>query len=175
MEPSPQEPLPPQVENRSFATTQWATVLAAGAGNSPEAAEALSELCNAYWYPLYAYERRWAMAVIAGALGQLREEHATGGQARLYEELEGTLTGGGRGGSLADIGQRLGLSESAVKVASHRLRKRFGRVLREIILGTVSSAAEVGAELRHLQAILEEGLTTISLPAPPGNLSRPMG
>jgi RNA polymerase sigma-70 factor (ECF subfamily) len=76
---------------------------------------------------------------------------------------------------LADIGQRLGLSESAVKVASHRLRKRFGRVLREIILGTVSSAAEVGAELRHLQAILEEGLTTISLPAPPGNLSRPMG
>ena len=41
-----------------FATTPWTTVLAAGSGVSPDAEEALPSLCQAYWYPLYAYVRR---------------------------------------------------------------------------------------------------------------------
>jgi DNA-directed RNA polymerase specialized sigma24 family protein len=41
-----------------FATTHWSVVLAAGAGTEPRAAEALAQLCRAYWYPLYAYVRR---------------------------------------------------------------------------------------------------------------------
>ena len=41
-----------------FATTPWTTVLAAGSGISPDAQEALPSLCQAYWYPLYAYVRR---------------------------------------------------------------------------------------------------------------------
>jgi RNA polymerase sigma factor (sigma-70 family) len=39
-----------------FATTHWSLVLAAG-GASPEAQDALARLCQAYWYPLYAYAR----------------------------------------------------------------------------------------------------------------------
>jgi RNA polymerase sigma-70 factor (ECF subfamily) len=41
-----------------FATTHWTVVLAAGQTQSPEAAKALAELSNIYWYPLYAYVRR---------------------------------------------------------------------------------------------------------------------
>lgn len=41
-----------------FATTRWSMVLAAGRDNSAQSAAALETLCEAYWYPLYAYVRR---------------------------------------------------------------------------------------------------------------------
>ena len=41
-----------------FATTHWSVVLAAAHGDSPGAREALSQICQSYWYPLYAYVRR---------------------------------------------------------------------------------------------------------------------
>src|SRR5229473_3536483 len=47
---------------RSFATTHWSVVLAAGQETSPGAQEALEKLCRAYWYPLYAYVRRQAFS-----------------------------------------------------------------------------------------------------------------
>jgi RNA polymerase sigma-70 factor (ECF subfamily) len=40
-----------------FDSTHWSAVLRA-AGSSPEAHDALSRLCEAYWFPLYAYLRR---------------------------------------------------------------------------------------------------------------------
>jgi RNA polymerase sigma-70 factor (ECF subfamily) len=43
---------------REFATTRWSVVMAAGAPDSPRSADALAQLCQAYWYPLYAYVRR---------------------------------------------------------------------------------------------------------------------
>ncbi|HEV3023188.1 MAG TPA: sigma-70 family RNA polymerase sigma factor [Pirellulales bacterium] len=41
-----------------FATTHWSLVLAAGRNESPDSRQALAELCEAYWYPLYAHVRR---------------------------------------------------------------------------------------------------------------------
>jgi RNA polymerase sigma factor (sigma-70 family) len=41
-----------------FVTTHWSVVLSAGRSDTPRAAEALQRLCQAYWYPLYAYVRR---------------------------------------------------------------------------------------------------------------------
>ena len=41
-----------------FPTTRWSRVILAGDPNAPLARESLAELCNAYWYPLYAYIRR---------------------------------------------------------------------------------------------------------------------
>jgi RNA polymerase sigma-70 factor (ECF subfamily) len=43
---------------QQFATTRWTLVAAAGQGSSPESREALAALCQAYWYPLYAFARR---------------------------------------------------------------------------------------------------------------------
>ena len=60
-----------------FATTHWSVVLAAGKGDSTDAAAALDKLCRTYWYPLYAYVRRRGFSphdgedVIQGFFGQL--------------------------------------------------------------------------------------------------------
>ena len=43
---------------RTFATTHWSVVLAAGKDESPPARTAMETLCRAYWYPLYFYIRR---------------------------------------------------------------------------------------------------------------------
>jgi RNA polymerase sigma-70 factor (ECF subfamily) len=48
------DPQPP----RGFATTRWSLIAAARGADAPQAREALSQLCDAYWYPLYAYIRR---------------------------------------------------------------------------------------------------------------------
>ena len=60
--PSPTDPGTPQgaeVQRRAaFATTHWSVVLAAGRDSSADATSALAELCQSYWYPLYAYARR---------------------------------------------------------------------------------------------------------------------
>lgn len=48
-----------QPKNRAaFDTTLWTVVLAAGETESPDAAAALTRLCEAYWYPLYCCVRR---------------------------------------------------------------------------------------------------------------------
>ncbi len=46
------------VARNRFLTTQWSVVLAAGGSDTAEARDALAELCEAYWYPLYAFARR---------------------------------------------------------------------------------------------------------------------
>lgn len=50
------DPEPPRPD--IFATTRWSLVLAARERATPSSQAALSELCQAYWYPLYAYVRR---------------------------------------------------------------------------------------------------------------------
>ena len=47
-----------ETRNALFLTTRWTMVSEAGAGDSPDSAEALAQLCQAYWFPLYAYVRR---------------------------------------------------------------------------------------------------------------------
>lgn len=49
---------PPRSAAPVFVTTRWSVVLSAQAGDSPEAARALEQLCGAYWFPLYAHVRR---------------------------------------------------------------------------------------------------------------------
>ena len=227
---------------RSFATTRWSLVLAAGAGGS----RALAELCRAYWFPLYAFTRRlghgphdaedftqgffadllardalagvaaergrfrsfllaslknfladqrdraraqkrgggapvisfdavaaeeryalepagdgapellfdraWALAVVERALGRVGDEYSD--QTAVFEALRPLLTGGGAQSSYAEIGTALGLQEGAVKVAVHRLRKRYAQALRAEIAETLLDPSEAEAELRHLLAVL---------------------
>ena len=49
----------PESSHRSaFVTTHWSVVLTAAGTDTTRAHEALSSLCESYWYPLYAYARR---------------------------------------------------------------------------------------------------------------------
>ncbi len=45
-----------------FPNTRWSVVLAATRKDSSEAAAALEVICRAYWYPLYAYFRRFGQS-----------------------------------------------------------------------------------------------------------------
>ncbi|MBE3071896.1 MAG: sigma-70 family RNA polymerase sigma factor [Acidobacteria bacterium] len=233
---------------RQFATTRWSVVLAAGEGGTPGSREALARLCEIYWYPLYAfarrwghtadeaqdltqeffarllekhylgdvrpergrfrsfllaslrhfllnerdrvlaqkrggghapislefdaaegryrleprdtstpetlYERRWALTLLDQVLQQLEREHRDSKRDRLFEALKGLLTGQADTLPYVEIASRLGMTEGAVKVAAHRLRRRFGELLRQEIAETVADPADVEDEIRYLFKVL---------------------
>ena len=230
-----------------FATTHWSVVLAARDTKSSEAADALAQLCQSYWYPLYAYVRRrghepedaqdltqeffarllekdflkavqqergrfrwfllsalkrflinewnrehaakrggthtlisldaetaegryhleisdettpeklfdqsWAMTLLEAAQEQLRHEYYSSGRGQIFEQLKIFLSGDRAPLSYSEAGGLLGIGESAVKVAVHRLRQRYRECLREQIAQTVSTPAEVDEEIRQLFAV----------------------
>ena len=100
------------------------------------------------------YERSWALALLQQALARLREEQAAAGKERLFECLKGTLTGEDAPRPYAEFAAELGMSAEAVKVTVHRLRRRYGELLRTEIAQTVGSPEEVEDELRTLFAAL---------------------
>jgi RNA polymerase sigma factor (sigma-70 family) len=100
--------------------------------------------------PEKLYERRWALTVLDQTLARLREEYDSSGRSELFNKLKAGLTGEDPGLAHAEIGRQLGMSSGAVKVASHRLRRRFREILRAEIAETVASPDEIDEELRHL-------------------------
>ena len=231
-----------------FPRTHWSVVLAAGQHSSPAAQAALEQLCQAYWYPLYAFvrrrgyspedaqdltqsfferllernlladlmpsgarfrsfllqalknhlasewirahagkrggtqsilsleelgaearykqepadaatpetvfERRWASTLLQQALHKLREEQVAAGKKALFEALASCLTGAEPAQPYARLATQLGMSEAAVKMTIHRLRRRYGEFLRLEVAQTVIVPAEVDQELRHLLSVL---------------------
>ncbi|HEX9046664.1 MAG TPA: sigma-70 family RNA polymerase sigma factor [Verrucomicrobiae bacterium] len=100
------------------------------------------------------YERRWALTLLDQVLRQLREEFVRDGKEKLFDQLKPTLTEASRSVRYAEMAQRLGTTEGAVKVAVHRLRQRYRELLRAEIAQTVNGPAEVDDELRNLFAAL---------------------
>ena len=97
-----------------------------------------------------AFDREWALTLIARALTALEAEHAP--RAAVFNILKPWLDGGSNGLQAA-AAQTLGMSETAVKVAIHRLRARLRELIRAEIAATVNDPADVADELRHLIAI----------------------
>ena len=233
-----------------FATTHWTVVLAAGDRVSPQAADALEQLCRNYWYPLYAYvrrqgrspedaqdltqaffahfldrnylaradrqrgrfrsflltslqnflaheweraraakrgggrtalpwdeisaesryaleaasdlapdkifEQRWAATLFQKALAGLQQEFAAAGHSERFDRLKGFLSAEPEAGAYAKAAASLGMSPGAVAVAVHRLRQRYGELVREEIAHTVSSPSEVEDEMRYLIALMSK-------------------
>jgi RNA polymerase sigma-70 factor (ECF subfamily) len=227
-----------------FATTHWTVVLAAGQRHTPQADGALEELCQTYWFPLYAYVRRrghakadaedlvqtffakllaknflanldsekgkfrafllaalkhflanewdksqaqkrgggaahfaldwqtadtkfqvaatsepspdkafdreWALALLAKVIERLQKECAADGKEKLFEQLKTFLMAGGGDSAQAEVAKSIGMEEGAVRVAIHRLRKRYRVLLRDEIAHTLSDDAMVEAEMRAL-------------------------
>ena len=102
------------------------------------------------------FDRQWALTLLDVVLGKLRDEHETPEKRQLFEALRGTLTGDQPDGGYAELGQQLGTNEGAIKVAVHRLRKRYRALLREEIAQTVSDPGQVAEELRSLFAAFQE-------------------
>ncbi len=101
------------------------------------------------------YERRWAMTLLEQAQQRLREELAAAGKAELFERLRSFVAGDSEI-SCGEVAAELGLSESAVKSAVHRLRERYRELVREEIAHTVADQTEIDAELRYLITVMSQ-------------------
>ena len=104
--------------------------------------------------PDQAFDRKWAEETLARVQGQLQHEYEAAGMGPRYHQLKVYLLHGHAPDSYAAAAAQLGLSESAVKSAIFRLRRRFAELFRHEIAQTVSSPAEVEDEIRHLLAAL---------------------
>jgi len=98
------------------------------------------------------FERQWALALIERALAHLRDEFVQGGKQELFDELKSYLGGGEETVPYRQLAAKLGLSEGAVKVAVHRLRRRCRELVRAEIAQTVAGPQELEEELRDLFA-----------------------
>ena len=104
--------------------------------------------------PEQCYERRWALTLLDTVLQRLRAEYDREGKAEWFTALSGTLVGGRESQPYAALATQLAMNEGAVKVAVHRLRKRYRQLLRAEIAQTTASPEDVDDELRHLFAVL---------------------
>ncbi len=100
------------------------------------------------------YERRWAFDLLGRVLDRLRHEAVASGREAVFDQLQCCLLGERPTETYAQLGAKLGMSETAVKVTIHRLRQRYRELLREEIAQTVSRPDEVEDEMRYLFAVV---------------------
>jgi RNA polymerase sigma factor (sigma-70 family) len=98
------------------------------------------------------FDRRWALALLEQTLARVREEYAEVGKLHVFHELKGFLTAEER--EYREAAARLQMGEGALRVAVHRLRKRYREIFREEIAHTVSSTDEIDGEVRYLMDVL---------------------
>jgi RNA polymerase sigma-70 factor (ECF subfamily) len=100
--------------------------------------------------PDRAFDREWAIALLAKVVERLRAENVTPSRESQFERLKTFLTTGKGEASYGEAARDLGLEETAVRVAVHRLRKRYRQLLRAEILNTLADPAQVDEELKGL-------------------------
>ena len=103
--------------------------------------------------PETLFERQWAATLLAQVMSRLFDEYTHDGKAKLFKRLQPCLTGAEQMLPYAELAVRLGTTGDAVKMAVHRLRKRYGELLRAEVANTVTSPQEADDEIRHLIAI----------------------
>jgi RNA polymerase sigma-70 factor (ECF subfamily) len=131
-----------------------------GSGQAPVSLEEIAgeegdlEIMSPELSPDQLFDRRWAEMLVRHTLSQLEQEYKAGGKMRLHQTLEPGLTHKTTPELAKDWAASLSMSQGAVRVALHRMRRRFGELLREEIAQTVTSSAEIDEEIRHLFAAL---------------------
>jgi RNA polymerase sigma factor (sigma-70 family) len=106
--------------------------------------------------PEKLFDRRWAAMLVERVLGQLREDYQPASNAGLLARLEPLLTQEVTPRLYTELAAEFGTKEGAVKVALHRLRRRFGELLRREVGLTVATAEALDEEIRYLFSALSE-------------------
>jgi RNA polymerase sigma-70 factor (ECF subfamily) len=100
------------------------------------------------------YARRWACTLLDNVLELLKEEFKKAGKAAEFARMKVFLSGERASLPYAEMAPKLGMSEAALKVAVHRVRKRYRELLRAEIAQTLENPADVDSEIRELYAAL---------------------
>jgi RNA polymerase sigma-70 factor (ECF subfamily) len=106
--------------------------------------------------PERQFDRTWALTLLDRVLDQLAAEYARSGRGAIFGRLQDVLTPGSAVGPYAALAATLGMTEGAVQVAVHRLRRRYRVILRQQIAATLHDPtdADVEEEIRALFAAL---------------------
>ena len=160
---------------KHFLSKHRAAALAGKSGGGAENVHLATETAPSPSLPLpgvlddaLALEREWAITLIGHARAVLESEHAH--KSSVFTTLKPWLDGGASA-SQAAAAHSLSMTETAVKVAIHRLRVRFRELIRAEIAATVNDPVAVAEELRHLISSLSparaEVADTRTPPSPP--------
>jgi RNA polymerase sigma-70 factor (ECF subfamily) len=113
---------------------------------APEAIEART--------PETLFVRGWALSLLGQVMTKLRVEYAGSGKADYFDRLSPLLDGDPPAKSYDVLASELGASPGALRVAVHRMRRRYRELLRTELAETVSTPAEIDDEIRFLLAAL---------------------
>lgn len=103
--------------------------------------------------PEQIFEKRWASTLVQNVFSKLETEMAASGSSKRFQELKPFLLST-RETPYSELADKLNVNTTSVKVAVHRLRKRYGELFRLEIAGTVGSSFAVEDEIRYLLEIL---------------------
>src|SRR5262249_18214075 len=104
--------------------------------------------------PDRAFEKRWALTLLEQTMSRLRAEFKSDGKISEFERLKIFLTADKKEIPYADAAAEMKMGEAALRVAVHRLRKRYRELFREEIAHTLAESESVDEELRHLLDVL---------------------
>jgi RNA polymerase sigma factor (sigma-70 family) len=105
--------------------------------------------------PEKIFEKQWALALLNRVLAKMQQEFRQEAEGERFARLSRCLLGDGAPARYREIGRQMDMSEGAVKVAVHRLRRRFHEMLREEISLTVTEERDISEEIRYLLAALQ--------------------
>jgi len=103
-----------------------------------------------------AFDQRWAMTVMELGLQRLRDEYRATGKEPLFGALKKFVAAEAQPGEYGELAPGLGLTKNAIGVAVHRLRQRYGELIRAEIANTVAQPLEIDEEMRYLLGLLTE-------------------
>ncbi|HAV61168.1 MAG TPA: RNA polymerase subunit sigma-24 [Verrucomicrobiales bacterium] len=106
--------------------------------------------------PERAFDRRWATTVMELSLRKLHEGYRESGKGKVFQVLKNYLSREPGTGEYEEVAEQLGMSRSAVGVAVHRLRQRYGELIRREIAQTVAQPLEIDEEMRYLLDLLSD-------------------
>jgi RNA polymerase sigma factor (sigma-70 family) len=113
----------------------------------------VAELSN-HITPEELFDRRWAETLLNQAIDRLKAEYERRGNGLLFASISDFEPNKHGAKSHAEVGIELGMSETAVKSAVHRLRARHREILREEIAHTVATPEEIDGEIQHLLSVM---------------------
>ena len=100
--------------------------------------------------PEKLFERSWALTVLDRTMAHLQAEAVTANKQKTFERLKSYLTADKGSATYRDAAIELDMTEGAVRIAVHRLRKRYRELLRDEIAQTVTSDDQIDEEIRDL-------------------------
>ncbi len=96
------------------------------------------------------FDRAWAVTLLERVISRLRDENVVEGKAVAFDRLKPFLTVGRNEIPYAKAAVELSMTEGAIRVAVHRLRRQYRELLRDEIGQTLSDPAQVDEEIRTL-------------------------